>query len=244
MKVIALYNSKGGVGKTTSCVNLAWVAASQGGKVLLWDLDPQGAASFTLSVDKSLDQKAKKLISGKADWAEEIQDTPWQNLKLIPADLRLRDSEILMEEEKRSKKLLGDWIKKLRLNFDVIFLDCPPGLSLLTENILRAADVIIVPVVPTPLAVRSLGHMDEFLTESGKYSSKIHPFLSMADRRKKVHKNLATYLLNRSDSLKTVIPPLAEIERMGVTRKPSASVLSSRSSELYASLWREIEPLS
>lgn len=240
MKTVAVYHSKGGVGKTTSCVNLAWTAAHRGNRVLLWDLDPQGGASFSLAKDQGLEGKARKYISGRSEWTREVLPTAWENLFLIPADRSLKDTELMMNEEKKSSRLLKEWVGQFGDDFDWVFLDCPPGLSLVADNIFRAADLILVPVIPSPLAVRSLGQVEEAAFRKEKWSQKIHPFLSMADLRKKIHRELGTYLLNREGSLKTVIPLLSEIERMGLEGKPAAVKEGSRSREVFESLWAEV----
>jgi chromosome partitioning protein len=239
MAVVARYNSKGGVGKTTSCVNLAWSAASTGKRVLLWDLDPQGAASFYLRRDRGLGHKAKKLFSGKANWQDEIIGSPYLDLSLIPADHSLGDFDILLNEERKAKKVLADWIKPLRDQYDVIFLDCPAGLTLVSENVFRAADFVIVPVVPTPLSIRTFHQMITFFDDKEDLI-KIRPFLSMCDFRKNVHKKAAETLLETPGTFKTVLPLMAEIEKMGVTLVPSVVGAASRSRPFYIALWEEI----
>ena len=156
MSVFAVYNSKGGAGKTTTAVNLAWTAALDGLPTLLWDLDPQGSSSYFLRDNRGLDQSAKKLLAGKRDWQEEVRPTEIGNLFLIPGDGTLRHWDILLGEQDRGKKLLSDWLSPLKKRFPVILLDCPPGLTLLSENLFRAADMLVVPVVPSALGFRTL----------------------------------------------------------------------------------------
>lgn len=240
MKIYALYSSKGGVGKTTSCVNLAWTAASEGRKTLLWDLDPQAAASFFFRSDRGLEASTRKLVSGKSEWKDEIRPTGHPNLFLIPGDGSFRHWDFFLEEAKKSKKVLQDWLKPIKGDFDVLFLDCPPGLSLLSENIFRAATEILVPLVPAPLSLRTLEQLKSFLTREELDDVKLHVFLSMTDYRKKIHKQVAEALLDDPHAFRTHVPQISEIERMGADLRPSASVVKSRSREIYAALWKEI----
>lgn len=242
-KVFALYNSKGGVGKTSSCLNLAWTAAFSGRRVLLWDLDPQGAASFYLKRDEGLGNKARKFLSGKAEWKQEVRATAFDNLWLIPADHSLRDFEIIADAEKKSRRVLNEWIKDLIEDFDVIFLDCPPGLTLVSENIFKAADWILVPVEPSPLSLRTLNQMTDFFEDGKKDLKKIHPFASMCDLRKRVHQEAVRQLQANPATLTTTIPLLSEIEKMGITLLPSAFKAGSRSRDIYSRLWLEVDAL-
>ncbi len=238
MSVVAVYNSKGGAGKTTSTVNLACLSALSGVRTLLWDLDPQGAASFFLQQDKGLEHSARKLVTGKQNWNDEILASEIPGLSLIPGDSRLRNWDILLEEHSHAKRTLADWLKPLREEFPVIFLDCPPGMTLLSENLFRAADLILVPTPPSVLSFRTLEKIKEFLASSDKEAPILLPFFSMVDRRKKSHRDLMTSL--PKGFLQSSIPLLAEIERMGEAPLPSVLIKGGRSAELYGTLWAEI----
>jgi len=241
MAVFAVYNSKGGAGKSTTAVNLSWTIAREGHPTLLWDLDPQGASSFLLQAPGGLDQSTKKLLSGKRDWQEEVRPTPIGNLSLIPADPSLRHWDILLEEQDRAKKLLQDWLKPLRRRFPVIVLDCPPGITLLSENLFRAADVLVVPVVPSPLGLRTLDQFREILGPQ-EHQPLVLPFLSMVDRRKASHR---TWLDSPPEGfLRSWVPLLGEIER---TLQPGERNLwrrSPRMQQLYEGLWAELKERS
>lgn len=242
MSVLAVYNSKGGVGKTSLSVNLAWTAAHSGARTLLWDLDPQAASSFTLQHNRGLGTSVEKLLSGKRDWVDRIVDTAHENLSLLPSDMALRNWDILLDDEKKSKKLLTEWLKPIRERFSVIVLDCPPGLTLLSENIFRAADCLLVPVIPAPLSLRTLSQIRQHFVAEERDESMIVPIVSMADLRKRVHKESVAELQKVQGTLQTVIPLMAEIERMGLVGTPSASRSGSRSWEVFQAIWGELSP--
>lgn len=233
MSVFAVYNIKGGVGKTSGAVNLAWTSAAEGHKTLLWDLDSQGAASFALKTQGGLEHRVEKFLSGKKSWHQEVRPTAFANLFLIPADLTLRNWDLLLDEEKKSKKILADWLQPLSEEFQVIFLDCPPGLTLLSENLFRAADHLLLPVVPSPLSFRTLMQLGKHFADEGRNPEMIRQYISMAEE-----------LFKLPGTLKTVVPLLAEIERMSTTGVPSASVVSSKSKEVFKQLFRELQALN
>jgi hypothetical protein len=137
MTTIALYNIKGGVGKTAGCVNLAYLASEEGKRVLLWDLDPQGSASFYFKIDPRLKGGAKKLLGGDAaSFEANIQPTEYDNLSLLPADFSNRHLDVIIEETKQAKKKLKSQLASLQGSYDYLFIDCPPGIGPLSEAIL------------------------------------------------------------------------------------------------------------
>src|SRR5262249_16173992 len=165
MKIIAVTNIKGGVGKTTTAINLAYLCAASGRKTLLWDLDPQGAATYTLGIEAQDYEaaSAKKLLSGKREIPELIVPTKYEELDLLPASFAYRKFDIHLHQQSNPTERLLKMSRSVREVYSVLFLDCPPGISLLSENVLRAADAVIVPLLPTPLSVRMLAQLQEFL---------------------------------------------------------------------------------
>ncbi|MGB1922832.1 MAG: ParA family protein, partial [Alcanivorax sp.] len=138
MQTIAFYNLKGGVGKTASAVNVAWHAARWKHRTLLWDLDPQGAASFYLGVDDGDGYKAGNLIKGKQPIGRLKRETRWKNLDAIPADISMRNADIKLMENGGAKSRLKQLIAPLGESYELVILDCPPTLSPMAESIFAA----------------------------------------------------------------------------------------------------------
>jgi chromosome partitioning protein len=242
MKIIAVTNIKGGVGKTTTAVNLSYVCAAGSGPTLLWDLDPQGAATYTLRGDPHERATPKKLLNGKRDLPELILATGYPNLDLLPADFSYRNFDVHLAERKKPTEQLLKMSRSLRDVYAVLFLDCAPGISLLSENVLHAADAIIVPLLPTPLSVRMLVQLHDFIARKGWADIKILPFFSMVDRRKSLHHEIiATTRQQFSTMLMTEVPYASDIERMTLRRAPiPVTAPKSAAAHVYSALWAEV----
>lgn len=242
MKILALYSIKGGVGKTSSAVNLAYCAAHDGFRTLVWDLDPQGASSYYFRIKPKVKGGGKDLISGKRELEEIIKGTDYENLDLIPADFSFRNFDLLLDDKKNPTKQLKKRLKTLSDEYDFIFLDCPPSISLLSEAVFAAADFLLSPIIPTTLSLRTLAQLKEFISERSLADTRLIPFFSMVDRRKNMHKSIMVQVQeDYPDVLATAIPYASEIERMGLERKPLAAFSGkSRTVDAYQSLWQEI----
>jgi hypothetical protein len=236
--VYAIYTSKGGAGKTTSAVHLAWTSALRGVSTLLWDLDAQGASSYFLRHEGGTEVSARKLVAGKKDWADEVRPTAIGGLSLIPCDHSFRHWDTLLLEQSRGKKLLAEWLKPLREQFGVILLDCPPGLTLLSEALFRAADVLVVPVVPSALGFRTWEQVRGFVGDLEKQAPRLAPFLSMVDRRKATHRELESQ--PGEGFLRNSVPLLADIERTLDQTQARMWRRSAQVSQIYGRLWDEI----
>jgi chromosome partitioning protein len=243
MKIVAVTNIKGGVGKTTTAVNLAFLSAAGGQNTLLWDLDPQGAASYTLRCEPSRHASARKLVTGKRELPELIVSSGYDKLDVLPSDFSYRNFDVHLSARKRPTERLLKMSRSLRAVYAALILDCPPGISLLSENVLRAADVVIVPLLPTPLSVRMLVQLREFVLASGWVDLTVLPFFSMVDRRKSLHHDvIASTRELYPEILATEVPYWSEIERMSVRRAPlPAYAPMSAASHIYSQLWQEIE---
>ena len=148
MKIVAVTNIKGGVGKTTTAVNLAFLSAAGGNKTLLWDLDPQGAATYILQCEANERASAKKLVAGKLELPELLVASGYEHLDVLPSDFSYRKFDVHLNNRKRPVERLLKMSRSLRGEYAALFLDCPPGISLLSENVLRAADAVVVPLLP------------------------------------------------------------------------------------------------
>jgi cellulose biosynthesis protein BcsQ len=243
MKIVAVTNIKGGVGKTTTAVNLAFLSAARGRTTLLWDLDPQGAASYTLRCEPSEHVSAKKLVAGKRELPELVMPSGHERLDILPADFSYRNFDLHLNERKRPEERLLKMSRSLRDAYAVLLLDCPPGISLLSENVLRAADAIIVPLLPTPLSVRMLVQLQEFIEANGWPDLALLPFFSMVDSRKSLHHEVIESARAQFPALLTTqVPYSSEIERMTLRRAPiPAYAPKSAGGQIYSILWTEIE---
>jgi chromosome partitioning protein len=242
MKIIAVTNIKGGVGKTTTAVNLAFLSAAGGEATLLWDLDPQGAATYTLRCEPAEHASAKKLLAGKRELPELVIASGYEKFDVLPADFSYRNFDVHLNEHKRPTERLLKMTRTLRERYAALFLDCPPGISLLSENVLRAADAVIVPLIPTPLSVRMLTQLRDFIVANEWTDVALLPFFSMVDRRKALHHEvIASTRAQFPELLATEVPYWSEIERMTLRRAPLPSyALGSPAGQIYAALWREV----
>ncbi len=167
MKIIALYNIKGGVGKTAACVNLAYSCTKGGMKTLLWDLDSQGAASYYFNVKPEVKGGTKKLFKTKA-FIDLVKETDIDGLDLLPADFSYRHMDLFLDGEKKPKKRMSEFLSRFEEDYDVLFLDCPPSFSLVSENIFNSADVMLVPLIPTTLSLRTYDQIQDYVGEHKK----------------------------------------------------------------------------
>ena len=186
MKVIAVYSTKGGVGKTTAAVNLAWEASKQF-RVLLWDLDPQGATTFLLQVKPKVKGGVGALVAGESKVTSVIRSTDYDDLDVLPADASYRDLDLVFDHAKKSEQRVAKILDHVDGDYDVVILDCPPGAALVAENAVFSADAVVVPLVPSPLSMRSLEQVEEIVAAS-KSKARVVAFLSMVDRRKTLHR--------------------------------------------------------
>jgi chromosome partitioning protein len=242
MRILATYNIKGGVGKTASAVNLSHLAARGGQRVLLADLDPQAAASYLLRVRPRVKGGGKALIQGSRELDAAIKGTDFENLDLLPADFTFRNLDLMLDATKKPTQRLARLLRPLGTFYDLVFLDCPPGISLLSESVLHAADIVLVPIIPTTLSLRTLDQLTDFIGDLDGHRPTVLAFCSMIDRRKRLHKQIAERLpAERKDIAATAIPALSMIERMAVERAPvTAFAPRSAAARAYAALWAEV----
>ncbi|WP_163339643.1 ParA family protein [Desulfopila sp. IMCC35008] len=241
MKTLAIYSSKGGVGKTATAVNLSYTASTRGKKVLLCDMDAQGAASYYFRIRPRKKFSSKKLLNGRI--GEFIRATDFDNLDLLPAHFSFRNLDLALDklEGARRRQALRSLFSIFAEEYDVLVLDCPPNITLLSENIMVAADSVVSPVIPTTLSLVALEQLLKMFKKVGAEKGRLHAFFSMVEPRKIMHRDVidkySKYPIFRS----TQIPYLAEVEKMGIYRQPvGAMSKSSRAAMQYSRLWAEI----
>jgi chromosome partitioning protein len=241
VKTVATYSIKGGVGKTTVAVNLAYEASLAGSRVLLWDLDPQGATTFFLRVKPVIKGGAERLIGHSGSLEPLIRATDHAGLHLVPADFSLRHLDLHLDDTKHPARRLTALLKPLAEHYDVAVLDCAPGLTLTSESVFAAVDALLVPIVPTTLSKRTLDQLFAFFGDQDVRPA-ILPFASMVDRRKRLHRDLlADLAANTPGFLATTIPNASVIERMGVEHAPVGVYESTAPASLaFRQLWAEI----
>ncbi len=241
MVTLALYNLKGGVGKTAASINLAYLAAREGYKTLVWDLDPQGSSSFYLGAKAPVKNEARKLLNDEMELTEAILPSPYENLSIIPADISSRQADILLNEMKQSKRRLASMLAPLKKEYAVVILDCPPGISVLHDAVFVAADWVLMPNIPTTLSIRSYETVDGYFKENDFDRSKLKCFFSMVDHRKNLHHEVMNDFYKDKYFLKSYIPYLSDVEKMGVHEAPLETyAASSYAAQCYRDLWKEI----
>jgi len=242
MKSLAVYNIKGGVGKTATAVNLAHLASNAGIRTLLWDIDPQGAASFYFRVKPKIHGGLARLLDKKSSAAEQIKASDFPGLDILPADFSYRHLDLEFGDGKKPQSRLKRVFKDIREDYDLLIIDCPPSISLLSETIFHTVDALLVPTIPTTLSLRTLQQLLKFLRKESLDDLPVLAFFSMADLRKNMHKEvIAVRDRLRPWIMDTVIPYCSDIERMGIRRQPvTAYAASSRAALAYESLWEEV----
>jgi chromosome partitioning protein len=240
-QVLATYNIKGGVGKTSAAVNLAYLASRGGARTLLWDLDPQGASTYLFRVKPKVRGGGRRLVRLKSDPANLIKGTDHDGLDLLPADFSYRHMDLVLTGFKRPTRRLAKVLEPLSGDYDYVFLDCPPSISLVSESVFEAADALLVPVIPATLSSRTLGQLEQ-LVDSGVGGTQVLAFFSMVDRRKRMHRDVTERMrVEHASVLTAEIPASAEVERMGVERTVVASFApSGRATAAYEALWGDV----
>ncbi len=241
MVTLALYNLKGGVGKTAATINLAYLAAKEGYKTLIWDMDPQGSSSFYLGASSATKNESKKLLNSEMELLDAAQSSAYANLDIIPADLSARHADVLLSEMKQSKRKISALLSSLKKEYDVVILDCPPGISLLHDAIFAGVDWVLMPNIPTTLSIRSYETVAAYFKENGLDMAKLKCFFSMVDHRKNLHHEVMNDFYKDKVFLKNYIPYLSDVEKMGIKEAPLETfAASSYAAQCYRDLWKEI----
>jgi cellulose biosynthesis protein BcsQ len=243
VKIVATYNIKGGVGKTSAAVNVAALGAADGLRTLLWDLDPQGAASFLFRVKPKVKGGGRKLVRGRSEIVDLLRGSDVEGLDLLPADFSYRHMDLALDAAGQPSGQLRKVLEPLADHYDVAVLDCPPSISLVSESVFDAADLLLVPLIPSTLTMRTFDQLDEFVSGEGVSNPpQVLAFFSMVDRRKRLHRQVVeAFPHDRDDVAATAIPAATEVELMGVRRSPVVvDAPRSRAARAYRDLWAEV----
>lgn len=246
MKIIACYSNKGGVGKTAMAVNLAHGLAASGKRVLLCDLDPQGASGFYFRVKASKKLKDERFFKDVERFTDAIRESDFANLDILPANMTFRDFDVFLSRMKNSRSRLKKALVAVDSDYDVIVLDCPPNISTLSEAVFSAADKVVVPVIPTTLAERTFGQLIEFFKEHKIRRNKLVGVFSMVQSSKTLHKDTVARMRKAHGKrfLTASVPFSADVEKMGVHRLPVACFAGVRGAgQAYAEVTAELSEL-
>jgi len=243
MRVIALCHLKGGVGKTTGAVNLAYQASHAGYQVLCRDLDPQAAATWYLGCEAEGPQ-GKRLLSSRQAVSGSVMDTAWPNLDCAASHHTLRNLDVRLDRADGARvKIFRRLLKPLSRRYDVVFVDCPLGLSRLAEVVFRTADTLLMPTIPSHLSLRAYDEVVRELDRLGIYRRSLYPYFSLVDRRRAIHsQRIAQPPESMINVLQSWIPSAVDNERMGEHRAPvGAFAPRSRAARAWRALWQELE---
>jgi chromosome partitioning protein len=242
VKVLATYNIKGGVGKTSAAVNIAWFAARDGLRTLLWDLDPQAAATYMFRVKPKVKGGGHALLTGKRTLDDGIKGTDFDRLDLMPADFSYRNLDLDLDSTKHATDRVRRLLAPVAKDYDLVVLDCPPSVSLVSENVVRACDVLLVPLVPARLSVRTYDQLVDFVDTMPGRKPQVMGFLSMVDSRKKAHRDFAERLpQDHASVVPEAIPSRVVVEQMAEERAPvPVFAPASSATAAYEALWARV----
>jgi chromosome partitioning protein len=246
MKTIAIYNIKGGVGKTTTTINLACLLAKINLSVLVWDLDAQGGTSYFFSKEHFNANKTVKLFNGYISIYDVIQPADSYHIDIIPNDPSFSDFSIgnaspLARLDFLNSELVKNVLKKVSDDYDVVIIDCPPGRFAIHDNVFNCTDLLLIPNIPAPLSMYCNDMLTEALKKITRAKAKTFSFYNMVQPQKKLHRFYMAQTKHTIEHLQYYIPFYSEIEII-VHEKVSLfhQLKDSKSIVHYENLWDEI----
>jgi len=228
---------KGGVGKTTLSANLAWCSAELSRhRTLLWDLDAAGGSGFLYGLESQGSRLAEEVFSRDSSPRTLICHTAWERIDVLPADESIRAADTQLARIGKRKRL-AKVTKDLAADYARIVLDCPPVMNELSAQVVRAADLVIVPLPPSPLSARAFDLVVREISDNTKRHPPILPVLSMLDMRRSLHRDA-----REANPGWPAIPYASAVEQCAVQRQPvGAMAPRSPAAQAFAGLWNAIE---
>lgn len=246
-KIISIANQKGGVGKTTTSINIAAILAKKGKKVLLIDTDPQGNATSGVGVNKEQEFSVYDVLVGEVEFEKTLQNTNVKNLKVCPSNINLAGAEVELVSMMSREHRLKEGLEQVKDEFDYIIIDCPPSLGLITLNAFTASDSVLIPVQCEYYALEGLGQLLNTINLVRKHLNKSlqveGAVLTMYDVRtnlsNQVVKEVKRYFENKV--YKTVIPRNVKLSEAPSYGMPiTVYDPKSKGAKCYEKLVREI----
>jgi len=239
--VIAVTGLKGGVGKTATAVNLAALAAAAGQRTLVWDLDPQGAATHCFRLKPKVKGGVAKLLGGDRELRTVIKGTDDPLLDVVPGDVTMRNADVMLSAARKPSRVIRRLLTTARRDYDVAILDCAPGLGTVAETVTAVTDLLLVPVIPAPLGLRAFEQYATFCQDHLGSADTVAPFLSLIDRRKPLHRSIEAKVRADRRFLNAAVPMSSAVERLGNEQIPTVtSAPRSLASAGYRLLWAEV----
>ncbi len=245
VKKIAIYNIKGGVGKTTTSVNLACLLAKKGLSVLLWDLDPQGGSSFFFNCQNRNNNTYGRLFEKYITIYDVIHSTESYHIDIISNDALFSDQFFSRAAQMTTVNVMNNELIQMALkevedDYDICIMDCPPGRFVLHNNIFHAADLTLIPNQPAPLSIYCSNILMDLLQQNESLAKKTLSFFNMVQVHKTLHRQ---YLHNRKEAgwmLERFIPFYTEIELIGLTKQSLFHHKEYKANSYYHHLWQEV----